>query len=80
VTSTLPVPIATDRYAGTQSGDTGASSKPTDRSIGMNASRSRPLTSLYAAGPFSMGYVDFYTFLIQFWERPEVQFLRATRR
>lgn len=31
---------------------------------GMNASRSRPLTSLYIAGPFSMGYVDFYTFLI----------------
>jgi MFS family permease len=30
----------------------------------MNASRSSPLTSLYVAGPFSMGYVDFYTFLI----------------
>jgi hypothetical protein len=30
----------------------------------MNASRSRSLTSLYVAGPFSMGYVDFYTFLI----------------
>jgi len=30
----------------------------------MNSSRSRPLTSLYVAGPFSMGYVDFYTFLI----------------
>jgi MFS family permease len=30
----------------------------------MNALRSRPLTSLYVAGPFSMGYVDFYTFLI----------------
>jgi MFS family permease len=59
-----PGPIATDRYAGTQSGDTGASSKPTDRSIGVNASRSRSLTSLYVAGPFSMGYVDFYTFLI----------------
>src|ERR1041385_3697809 len=25
---------------------------------------SRPLTSLYVAGPFSMGYVDFFTFLI----------------
>src|SRR5262249_36896116 len=30
----------------------------------MNAFRSRPLASLYVAGPFSMGYVDFYTFLI----------------
>src|SRR6516162_5290785 len=30
----------------------------------MNAFRSRPLTSLYVAGPLSMGYVDFYTFLI----------------
>ena len=30
----------------------------------MNASPTRPLTSLYVAGPLSMGYVDFYTFLI----------------
>jgi MFS family permease len=30
----------------------------------MNAARTRPPTSLYVAGPFSMGYVDFYTFLI----------------
>jgi MFS family permease len=30
----------------------------------MNASRSSPLASLYVAGPLSMGYVDFYTFLI----------------
>lgn len=30
----------------------------------MDASRSGPLASLYVAGPFSMGYVDFYTFLI----------------
>jgi len=30
----------------------------------MNQSRPRPLASLYVAGPFSMGYVDFYTFLI----------------
>ncbi len=30
----------------------------------MNASRSGPPASLYVAGPFSMGYVDFYTFLI----------------
>ena len=27
----------------------------------MNTSRSRPLTTLSVAGPFSMGYVDFYT-------------------
>lgn len=31
---------------------------------GMEASRPHPLTSLYVAGPLSMGYVDFYTFLI----------------
>jgi MFS family permease len=30
----------------------------------MNAWRSSPLASLYVAGPLSMGYVDFYTFLI----------------
>ena len=30
----------------------------------MNVSRARSLTALYVAGPFSMGYVDFYTFLI----------------
>ena len=30
----------------------------------MNESRPRSLASLYLAGPFSMGYVDFYTFLI----------------
>jgi MFS family permease len=30
----------------------------------MKTSRSHPLTSLYVAGPLSMGYVDFYTFLI----------------
>src|SRR5215813_13717614 len=30
----------------------------------MAESRPRPLASLYVAGPFSMGYVDFYTFLI----------------
>jgi len=30
----------------------------------MNTFRPRPLTSLYVAGPLSMGYVDFYTFLI----------------
>ena len=30
----------------------------------MNDSGTRPLTALYVAGPFSMGYVDFFTFLI----------------
>src|SRR5437667_12250497 len=30
----------------------------------MNDPRSRPPASLYVAGPFSMGYVDFFTFLI----------------
>jgi MFS family permease len=34
------------------------------RFVGINASAPRSLTSLYVAGPFSMGYVDFYTFLI----------------
>ena len=30
----------------------------------MNGSGTRPLTALYVAAPFSMGYVDFYTFLM----------------
>jgi MFS family permease len=30
----------------------------------MNGSGTRPLTALYVAGPFSMGYIDFYTFLM----------------
>ncbi|MBV9555302.1 MAG: MFS transporter [Alphaproteobacteria bacterium] len=30
----------------------------------MTVSRPRPLTPLYVAGPFSMGYIDFYTFLM----------------
>jgi MFS family permease len=30
----------------------------------MNTARPKPLASLYFAGPFSMGYVDFFTFLI----------------
>src|SRR5215470_15524347 len=30
----------------------------------MNGTHPRPPASLYVAGPFSMGYVDFYTFLI----------------
>ena len=33
-------------------------------STGITAARSRSLASLYVVGPFSMGYVDFYTFLI----------------
>src|SRR4030088_191168 len=42
------------------------SSLPPHRSTrtGMKTSRSHPQTELYVAGPFSMGYVDFYTFLI----------------
>jgi MFS family permease len=32
--------------------------------VGMSARRSRPPASLYVAGPLSMGYVDFFTFLI----------------
>ncbi len=31
---------------------------------GMNTVRPNPPASLYVAGPFSMGYVDFFTFLI----------------
>ena len=41
--------------------------RPSDAATGlieMNDLRSRPPASLYVAGPFSMGYVDFYTFLI----------------
>jgi hypothetical protein len=30
----------------------------------MNGSGIRSLTALYVAAPFSMGYVDFYTFLM----------------
>ena len=30
----------------------------------MNGSGIRSLTALYGAAPFSMGYVDFYTFLM----------------
>src|SRR4030088_2257191 len=42
------------------------SSLPPHRSTrtGMKTSRSHPQTELYVAGPLSMGYVDFYTFLI----------------
>jgi len=37
---------------------------PRIRPADMNASRAGPPASLYVAGPFSMGYVDFFTFLI----------------
>jgi len=30
----------------------------------MSGRPSRPLASLYVAGPFAMGYTEFYTFLI----------------
>ena len=39
-------------------------SRPAARVPRMHDIGSRPLTSLYVAGPFSMGYVDFFTFLI----------------
>jgi len=39
-------------------------SRPAAREPRMNDIGSRPLTALYVAGPFSMGYVDFFTFLI----------------
>jgi hypothetical protein len=39
-------------------------SRPRIDPAGMEASRPHPVTSLYVVGPFSMGYVDFYTFLI----------------
>ena len=32
--------------------------------MAMRATGTRPLASLYVAGPFSMGYVDFFTFLM----------------
>jgi MFS family permease len=37
---------------------------PQDDFAEMNDPRSRPAAALYVAAPFSMGYVDFYTFLI----------------
>src|SRR6476469_7395555 len=39
-------------------------SRPAARVPRMHDIGSRPLTALYVAGPFSMGYVDFVTFLI----------------
>src|SRR6266480_4663936 len=44
--------------------DARAKFRPRIDPTGMEASRPHPLTSLYVAGPLSMGYVDFYTFLI----------------
>src|SRR5712691_4996294 len=46
------------------SGDDAALLKSRIHPTVMNASPSSPPASLYIAGPFSMGYVDFYTFLI----------------
>src|ERR1700719_318851 len=37
---------------------------PPDRLYDVTDTPSRPPASLYVAGPLSMGYVDFYTFLI----------------
>src|SRR6476620_4028319 len=51
-------------YAEAATDDIRPSGPPTVHSAGMPASRPDRLTSLYVAGPFSMGYVDFYTFLI----------------
>ena len=34
------------------------------RAAAMQATGARPPASLYVAGPFSMGYVDFFTFLM----------------
>src|SRR5947209_17747894 len=38
--------------------------RPPAQTAPMHASGPRPPASLYVAGPFSMGYVDFFTFLI----------------
>src|ERR1700676_1528417 len=38
--------------------------RPTVHAAPLHASGPRPPASLYVAGPFSMGYVDFFTFLI----------------
>src|SRR3977135_275656 len=38
--------------------------RPTGHPSPLHASGLRPPASLYVAGPFSMGYVDFFTFLI----------------
>jgi MFS family permease len=42
----------------------GMDSSPLPNAAPMHASGARPPASLYVTGPFSMGYVDFFTFLI----------------
>jgi MFS family permease len=42
----------------------GMDSRPAAHAAAVNPSGPRPPASLYVAGPFSMGYVDFFTFLI----------------
>ncbi len=42
----------------------GMKSSLATRAAAMPAAGARPPASLYVAGPFSMGYVDFFTFLI----------------
>jgi MFS family permease len=42
----------------------GMKSTISTRAVAMSATGARPPASLYVAGPFSMGYVDFFTFLI----------------
>jgi len=42
----------------------GMKSGPATHAAAMPASGARPPASLYVAGPFSMGYVDFFTFLM----------------
>jgi hypothetical protein len=42
----------------------GMKSSLATRAAAMPAAGARPPASLYLAGPFSMGYVDFFTFLM----------------
>jgi MFS family permease len=42
----------------------GMKSTAATSAVAMSATGARPPASLYVAGPFSMGYVDFFTFLI----------------
>src|SRR5882762_1821257 len=44
--------------------DGSMSFRPTVHAAPLHASGPRPPAALYVAGPFSMGYVDFFTFLI----------------
>ena len=41
----------------------GMKSRRATHTAAMDGTDARPLASLYVAGPFSMGYVDFFTFL-----------------